>query len=131
MSTSFHAVLWIDHQTARILQFDVEHVQVDTVRTHHHPHHTHSDGKQGNQDSQTFYREVCDSLEGIGEVLVVGPQTGISDFKNFADRHRPQVAEHLVAFERMAAASEGQLIAKAREFFVRYDQMAGVTLPRA
>jgi hypothetical protein len=105
-------------------------VQVDTVRTHHHPRHTHSDGKPGKQDSQTFYTEVCDSLEGIGEVLVVGPQTGLSDFKNFADKHRPQVAEHLVAFERMAAASEGQLIAKAREFFVRYDQMAGVTLPR-
>ena len=130
MSTSFHAVLWIDHQTARILQFDAEHVQVDTVRTHHHTHHTHHTHSDGKRDAQTFYGEVCDSLEGIGEVLVVGPQTGISDFKNFADKHRPQVAEHLVAFEPMAAASEGQLIAKAREFFIRYDQMAGVTLPR-
>lgn len=125
MPSSFHAVLWIDHRTARILQFDAEHVQVDTVRTHQHPGRMHPHGEQS---EQAFFNEVCDSLEGIAEILVVGPQTGLTDFKIFAEKKRPQTADRLVAFEPMGQATDGQLVAKAREFFVRYDQMAGISL---
>jgi hypothetical protein len=31
--TLFHAVVWIDHQKAQILQFDQEHVQASRVKT--------------------------------------------------------------------------------------------------
>ena len=29
--TLFHAVVWIDHQSAQILQFDAEHLQASKV----------------------------------------------------------------------------------------------------
>jgi stalled ribosome rescue protein Dom34 len=121
--TSFHAVLWIDHQTARIQQFDAEHVQVDTLHPHAHPTRTHHSGVRAQHE---YFSEVCDSLKGIQEVLVVGPKTGLSDFKHYVDKHRPQLADHLVAFEPLAQLTEGQLTAKAREFFTRYDRMAGI-----
>ena len=121
MPSSHHAVLWIDHTTARIVQFDAEHVQVDTVRTHKHHGKPPPHGEHGNPE---FFNEVCNSLEGIAEVLVVGPQTGISDFKHFAEKHRPQITDQLVAFEPLAQCSEGQLVAMAREFFTKYDRMA-------
>jgi hypothetical protein len=34
--TMFHAVVWIDHQTAQVLQFDAEHVQAQKVKAHSH-----------------------------------------------------------------------------------------------
>jgi hypothetical protein len=34
--TMFHAVVWIDHQSAQVLQFDAEHVQAQKVKSHTH-----------------------------------------------------------------------------------------------
>ncbi len=120
MPSSHHAVLWIDHTTARIVQFDAEHVQVDTVRTHkHHGKHQHHD----EHAKAEFFNEICHSLEGISEVLVVGPHAGITDFKNFTEKHRPPITDQLVAYEVQGQASESQLVAMARKFFAQYDRM--------
>ena len=32
----FHAVVWTDHQSAQVLQFDAEHLQTEKIRAHTH-----------------------------------------------------------------------------------------------
>ena len=74
MST-FHAVVWTDHQSAQVLQFDAEHVLAQKIRTH--TYHTAQHGSAVRSEHE-FFGEICDALDGIGEVLVTGSHTAIA-----------------------------------------------------
>ena len=64
MST-FHAVVWMDHQEAHVVMFDREHVEAQRIQSR--SHHKHQ-GKAG--DMAAFYAEVAQALAGTHEVLV-------------------------------------------------------------
>lgn len=122
----FHAVVWIDHQKAQVLQFDAEHVQAQKIKTH--THHTAYHGSTVRTEHE-FFGEVCAALDGIAEVLVTGPRKGIDDFRHYADKHRPETARHIVGYEVVDHPSEAQLVAFARKYFLKYDRMAGTPTP--
>jgi hypothetical protein len=119
----FHAVIWTDHQTAQILQFDAEHMVGQKVRAH--THHTAQHGSKVRTQHE-FFGEVCDALEGIAEVLVTGSHTAIADFRHYADKHRPQAASRILGYEVVDHPSEKQLVALARKYFLRQDRMKGL-----
>jgi stalled ribosome rescue protein Dom34 len=122
----FHAVVWIDHEKAQILQFDAEHVQSQKVKAH--THHTAYHGS-GVRTGHEFFGEVCDALQGINEVLVTGSHTSTADFKHYAEKHRPAAAKQIVGYETVDHPSEAQLVALARKYFLKYDRMAGTPTP--
>ncbi|MDP1532737.1 MAG: hypothetical protein Q8N44_01165 [Rubrivivax sp.] len=124
--TTFHAVVWLDHQSAQVLQFDAEHVQAEKVKAH--SHHTAQHGSTVRTQHE-FFGQVCDALDGITEVLAVGPRTGVSDFEHYARKHRPQTAERIVGYETVDHPSENQLVALARKYFLKFDRMAGTPTP--
>ena len=122
----FHAVVWIDHHNAQVLQFDTEHVQAQKVKSH--SHHTRQHGAAV-RDEHEFFGEVCDALAGIGEVLVTGSHTVQADFKHFLQKHRPAVLAQVVGYETVDHPSDNQLVALARTWFGKYDRMAGTPTP--
>lgn len=124
--TLFHAVVWIDHQKAQILQFDAEHVQAQKIRTH--THHTAYHGSTVRTEHE-FFGEVCGALDGVAEVLVTGPRQGIDDFRHCAEKHRAGTAKRIVGYEVVDHPSEAQLVAFARKYFLKYDRMAGTPTP--
>lgn len=124
--TLFHAVVWIDHQKAQILQFDAEHVQAQKIRTH--THHTAYHGSTVRTEHE-FFGEVCGALDGVAEVLVTGPRQGIDDFRHYAEKHRAGTAKRIVGYEVVDHPSEAQLVAFARRYFLKYDRMAGTPTP--
>lgn len=124
--TTFHAVAWIDHQNAQVLQFDAEHVQADRVRAH--SHHTRQHGSTVRTEHE-FFAQVCDALAGIAEVLVCGSHTAMADFKHYVEKHRDETAKRVVGYETMDHVTENQLVAKARQYFDKHDRMAGTATP--
>lgn len=124
--TLFHAVVWLDHHTAQVLQFDAEHVQAQKVKAHAHPTRQHGSSVRTEHE---FFGEVCDALAGITEVLVTGPHTALSDFKHYCEKHRPQTARQIVGQETVDKPTEGQLVALARQYFLKYDRMNGTPTP--
>lgn len=124
--TTFHAVVFVDHQHAQVLQFDAEHVRAEKIKAH--THHTKQHGSQVRSEHE-FFGHICDALQGIAEVLVTGPRTGIADFRHYAEKHRPQAARHIVAYETVDHPSDRQLVALARQYFLRHDRMAGTPVP--
>lgn len=124
--TFHHAVLWIDHQTAQLLQFDDEHVQASKVKAH--SHHTHQHGSAVRTQHE-FFAHVCDAMAGLPQVLVVGPRTGLADFEHYARKHRPQTAAQVMAYEVQDHPTQNQLVALARRYFLKADRMAGVPTP--
>ena len=124
--TLFHAVAWCDHQTAQVLQFDAAHVEGQKL--HAHTHHTRQHGSTVRSEHE-YFSALCDALSGIPEVLVTGPRTALTDLKHYVDKHRPALAPHLVGWETVDHPTEGQLLALARQFFQKYDRMAGLPTP--
>ncbi len=122
----FHAVAFIDHQSAQVLQFGTEqvverkvHEQVHVTRHHH----------SGVRSEHEFFGAVCNALDGIAEVLVTGGHAGLADFRHYVDKHRPQTAARIVGYEVVDHPTENQLVALARKHFVKYDQMVGTRVP--
>ena len=124
--TTFHAVVWTDHKSAHVLQFDTEHVEAQKVKSH--SHHTAQHGSSVRTEHE-FFGHVCDALAGIPEVLAVGPKTGIADFERYARKHRPEVAAHIVGYSVVDHPSENQLVALARKYFLKHDRMSGTPTP--
>ena len=121
-----HAVLWIDHHSAQVLRFDAEHVQASKVKEH--THHTRQHGS-GVRTEHEFFAEVCTALAGIAEVLVAGSHQAQADFRHYVLKHRPAVTSQIVGWETIDHPTEGQLVAFARKYFIKYDRMAGTAPP--
>jgi len=122
----YHAIAYIDNQSADILQFGSEHAVGQKV--HEHKKFTFQHGSSVRTEHE-FFAEVCDALDGIAEVLVVGGHTALADFRHYVDKHRPLTAKRVVAYDVVDHPSENQLVALARKYFVGYDQMVGIRVP--
>ena len=120
------AVAFVDHQSAHVLQFDTEHVVQSKVHEHRKSTGQHHSGVRTEHE---FFGHVCDALDAIAEVLIVGGHTAQADFRHYADKHRPQTARRIVGYEVVDHPSENQLVALARQYFARYDQMGGARSP--
>ena len=116
--TLLHAVVWTDHQSAEVLQFDEEQVLATKVKAH--THHTAQHGSAVRSEHE-FFGALCDAVGGVGEVLVTGSRTAIADFRHYADKHRPQTAARIAAYEVVDHPSENQLVALARKYFLQHD----------
>jgi hypothetical protein len=121
----FHAVVFVDHQSAQVLQFGSEHVVERKV--HEHLKFTRQHGAV--RTEHEFFGQVCDALDGIAEVLVVGGHTGLADFRRYVDKHRPLTAKCIVGYDVVDHPTENQLVALARTYFVKYDKMVGTSVP--
>lgn len=122
----FHAVVHVDHHNADVLQFDADHVQAQKVKASSRHSRTHNSGVRTEHE---FFGHVCDALEGIAEILVVGSSTAQADFKHYADKHRPHTAARIVGYEAVNNPTENQLVALARQYFLKYDRMNGTPTP--
>jgi stalled ribosome rescue protein Dom34 len=124
--TLFHAVIHIDPHQATLIAFDAEQTQPRQFKAHSHPTHQHGSAVRTGHE---FYAEVCDALAGISEVLVTGSHTAQADFRHYVDKHRPAVVKQIAGYDTVDHPSDKQLVALAREFFVRFDRMAGTPVP--
>lgn len=117
----FHAVAWIDHHTAQVLQFDATRVFEQQVKAH--THYTRQHGSQVRSE-HAFFGEVCDAMEGIAEVLVAGTHTAQADFRHYVEKHRPEVARRIVGWETVGHLSANEIVALARRHFSVHAGMA-------
>jgi stalled ribosome rescue protein Dom34 len=117
-----HAIVWTDHQTARVLQFDAAHVQAQKIRaTTHYTRQHHS----GVRTEHEFFGEVCDAVKDIDEVLIAGSRMAVADFRHYAEKHRPHVVPRVVGYEIVDHPTDKQLVALARAYFLERDRMQG------
>jgi stalled ribosome rescue protein Dom34 len=125
--TLSHAVVWTDHQAATVQQFNAEQVQLKKINAHHHATAQHGSGVRAEHE---FFAEVCAALEGIATVLVTGSHTALADFQHYLQKHGPQTAQRIVAYEVVDHLSDKQLVALARSYFVKHNDMAPADKPR-
>lgn len=107
----FHAVVWLDHHQAQLIQFDAE--QAEARKLHAHSHATPQHGSEVRTQHE-FFGQVCDALDGMESVLVTGGHTAQADFRHYVDKHRPALAPRIAGWETVDHPSEAQLLALGR-----------------
>jgi hypothetical protein len=122
----FHAVVLLDHQSARVLQFDAEQVLPEKIKAH--SHHTRQHGSAVRTEHE-FFAELCDALAGISEVLITGSHSAMADFQRYVKKHQSALEAQIAGYEPVDHPSDNQLVAMARKYFVKYDRMNGTPTP--
>jgi stalled ribosome rescue protein Dom34 len=119
LMSTFHAVVWMDHQEAHVVMFDREHIEAQRIPSR--SHHKHQ-GKAG--DTAAFYAEVAKALAGAREVLLTGPGLARKEFRDWCSKHQKSIATAVVDSIASDHPSDAQLVAMAKQYFKKFDAMA-------
>lgn len=99
MATPCHALVWIDHQQAKIFHFDARDADQALVRSSHPHQHLHH--KANSPDSghaaidKWFLRRVADALESAGAILISGPAGAKTELAAYLRQTRPEIAQRI------------------------------------
>jgi stalled ribosome rescue protein Dom34 len=117
--TTFHAVVWLDHSEAHVLMFDREHVEAQRIKSRSHHKHQGKD-----KHDPAFFPAIVAALAGTHEVLLTGPGAARNELRDWCTAHHPAVAKAIVDSIAADHPTDGQLVALARKYFARFDNMA-------
>ena len=127
MSNNHHAIVWIDHQQAKIFQFDADDVKTATVRSshpHEHIHHKANSGDSGHVAvDKAFLKRVGDAVSHAASILITGPAGTKKELATYLGNDQPHVAAKVVGVEPLDHPSDGELLAFARKFFAPEDRL--------
>lgn len=122
-----HAVVWIDHEEARIFAFSREQadaIRLTTTLAHHRVHNKAGsmDGKRA-PENKPFHEDVVEALEHAQEWLILGPGSAKDELaKHIRDQH-PELQNRIIGVEAADHPTEAQILAYARRFFRAADRM--------
>jgi stalled ribosome rescue protein Dom34 len=118
--TTFHAVVWMDHSQAHVMMFDKAHVEGQRIKAR--SHHTLKHGHVG--ADKDFFKAVVQSLEGVHEILITGPANAKVEFRDFCKHSAHAVDKAIVDVVTSDHPSDAQVVAMARQYFLKHDQLA-------
>ncbi len=123
-----HAVVWIDHEQARVTHFNDAEAEQLVLHSTHRPgkiHHKNGPtGSPGHEPEDTHYlHAVAEALRGAAEILVVGPGNEKNELIKHLEHHDKAVAACVVAVQTVDHPTDGQLLALARKYFRAADRM--------
>lgn len=124
-----HAIVWIDHQHATVIDFSFDDTHVAMVERDGGPRRIHQKsgipGSGKAEDDPKFFDAVVEALGDAREILVVGPGNAKAAFRKELDRRHPEVAARVVGVESADHPTNGQLLSFARTYFKRIDTLRG------
>jgi len=124
-----HAVVWMDHREAKVVDFSIDDKHV--VNVHHRGGHRqvhHKAGVMGSghaPEDVRYYDQIVAALGDAQEILLTGPGTAKVGLRQHLDSRHAAVARRVVGVETLDHPSEGELLAYARKYFKRVDNMLG------
>jgi hypothetical protein len=144
MST-YHAIVWLDRAQANVIMFDREHIEAQRIKSRsqhkptgghvgsHHGMHGRGDSASGAHSPQgghstvdeDYYHAVAQALKGVHEILVTGPAQAKDEFVAHCKRHDKEIAQAVVGVVSSDHPSDGQLVAMAKQYFLKHDKMKG------
>ncbi len=143
MST-YHAIVWLDRSEAHVIMFDREHIAAQKIksRSQHKATGGHTGSHQGsgrgdsasghhspggghNSADEAYYHSVAEALKGVHEILVTGPAQAKDEFKAHCARHDKAIDQAIVGVIASDHPSDGQLVAMAKQYFLKHDKMQG------
>jgi stalled ribosome rescue protein Dom34 len=131
MTSHYHAVVWMDHQHAKILGFSADASDTTEVRTHltgHHLQHranTHGSGHRA--VDRDYFTRIIGAIGEAGAILLCGPGTAKVGFRHFLEAEAPSVNRRIAAVESVDHPTDGMLVDHGRRFFKADDRLHSQT----
>jgi hypothetical protein len=127
MPHHFHAVAYIDHAEAIIIEFAESGVTERRIpasdRDGNIHHKAGSMGSGHAHDSKAYLTAVADALQPSHEILIVGHGTAKDEFASFIRDHVPALAPRIMGVETVDHPTDAQLVAYARKYLKATDRM--------
>jgi stalled ribosome rescue protein Dom34 len=122
-----HAVIWIDHQEAHVMFLSEAASEAEVIRsksTHTHLHHKGGEVGSGRlQLDEKYLHSVINAVNETKEILVIGPGSAKLELIKHAHHHDPKIVANIVGVETVDYPSDKEILAYARKFFYKADQM--------
>jgi stalled ribosome rescue protein Dom34 len=122
-----HAVVWIDHQEAHVIQFNAEASESEIIKTKSKHKQVHQKagvlGSGHNSSDQNYLHQVVQAVSEAGEILIVGPGSAKLELFKHAHNHDVKISEKIVGIETVDHPTDAQLLAHAKKYFVKADNM--------
>ena len=125
MADHYHAVVWIDHQRARILRFNVEEADRTLVRDHIVRDLRAHEKQTGHrtEENKRFFEDVAKAIADAGAILIVGPAQEKDFFGKFLSQKHPAIRAHVEGVEKADHPTDGELLDFARRYVKAADHM--------
>ena len=125
--THYHSIVWIDHHKAVVWNFTDDAQTKSVVKAHDQHEHTHirksPHGGHKTPDDLEFFDDVAKTLDGVREILIIGPAQAKEEFVAFLRKAHAQVGSAVVAVESADHPTDAELLAYARKHFKMIDRM--------
>lgn len=127
MHTHSHAIVWLDHKTAKVMSFNANDNDAATVLADPPTSHIHT--KAGSPSGvhlhgdPAYFAEIADRLAGAQTFVVVGPSAAREEFAAYLRTHQAPLAARLAGVAPQDKRTDRQLLAFARAYFRRRDRM--------
>ena len=122
-----HAVIWIDHKEAHIMFLSQDASEAEIIKTkstHSHLHHKANEVGSGRVSLDVKYlHSVMQAVKESKEILILGPGSAKLELIKNAHQHDQQIAANIVGVETVDHPSDKEILAYARKFFYKADQM--------
>lgn len=126
MSTHNHAVVWIDHQEARVFHFNAADVEKLVLHAHNptrHVHHKANEVGSGHADADAkFLHAVVEAMSDAQEILITGPAGTKTALVKHVAQHDPVVLKRIFGVESADHPTDAQIVAHARHYFSGVDR---------
>jgi len=121
MTPRYHALVWIDHLTAKVFYVGLTGVDEIVLHSHlstQHLHHKANSIDSGKvEDDHRFLDEVADTLSHSGQILIVGPAGEKAVLHKYLQQHHAKVAKGVLKVDNCDHPSDHQIIALAKHYF--------------
>ena len=105
-----HAVVWIDHQEAHVIQFNADTHENSTITTKskHGNIHQKAGVLTGHHQvsSQAYLHEVVEAVSGTNEILIVGPGVAKLELIKHINHHDAKISNKAVGVEMLDYLSD-------------------------
>jgi stalled ribosome rescue protein Dom34 len=113
-----HAIVWIDHLTAKVFGLGLTGVDSIVVLAHltstHLHHKANSIGAGKVESDPAFFTKVGQALQNCTNVLIVGPGTEKVELQHYLRDLRPEIVLHAEASDH---PTDKEIIARGKAFF--------------
>ena len=122
-----HAVIWIDHKEAHVMFLSEDASEAEVIKTkssHSHLHHKGGEVGSGRVPyDEKYLHSAIQAVNESKEILIIGPGSAKLELIKHAHHHDPQIAAKIVGVETVDHPSDKEILAYARKFFYKADQM--------
>ena len=121
-------VVWLDSKSAHIFALEPSGTKKSVVKKSEMDHHTHHKKEQHtDSNAEHYYRDLAKHLKGADQILLMGPGLAKNHFREHLATHEAgTLAKKIIGIENLEGfehESENQMMAKAHQFFKKYDLM--------